>query len=70
MYTVFREGMLFQVELLDITTNRWEKMPDLPKPRYGHSCLMMELAGRAGILVSGGALTGSDVEFLDLKRKK
>ncbi len=31
---------------------------------------MMELAGSEGILVSGGALTGKDVEFLDLKTKR
>ncbi len=43
---------------------------DLPKPRYGHSCLMMELAGRPGVLVSGGALTGDEVDFYDLVKKR
>ena len=31
---------------------------------------MMELAGAEGILVSGGALTGKDVEFFDLRSKR
>lgn len=65
-----RLGALASVELLDIVTGRWETLEDLPKPRYGHSCLHMELAGAEGILVSGGALTGSDVQFLDLGTKK
>ena len=30
---------------------RWEKLPDLPQPRYGHACLLMELAGQEGVLV-------------------
>jgi hypothetical protein len=30
----------------------------------------MELQGQEGILVSGGALTGADVQFLDLKENK
>ena len=65
-----RSGALDSVELLDTVTGRWESMPSLPQPRYGHSCLTMELAGSEGILVSGGALTGSDVQFLDLKTKR
>jgi uncharacterized radical SAM superfamily protein len=36
----------------------------------GHACLLMELQGQEGILVSGGALTGADVQFLDLKENK
>jgi len=64
-----QEGALASVELLDIKTGRWEKLQDLPQPRYGHSCLLMELAGSEGILVSGGALTGSDVDFYDLSTK-
>ena len=61
---------LSTVELLDIKTGRWEKLADLPQPRYGHSCLLMELAGQQGVLVSGGALTGSDVDFYDIKAGK
>ena len=38
--------------------------------RYGHSCLMMELAGTEGVLVSGGALTGKSVQFFDLESKR
>ena len=38
--------------------------------RYGHTCLMMELAGAEGILVSGGALTGKHVDFYDLNTKR
>ena len=65
-----QHGALDSVQLLDIESGRWETMPNLPRPRYGHSCLMMELGGKEGILVSGGALTGSDVQFLDLKAKR
>ena len=64
-----QDGALASVELLDIKTGRWEKLEDLSQPRYGHSCLLMELAGSEGILVSGGALTGSDVDFYDLSTK-
>lgn len=60
-------GALASMELLDVESGKWEKLTDLPQPRYGHACLFMELAGREGILVSGGALTGSDVDFYDLK---
>jgi len=65
-----QEGPLSSVELLDIKSGRWEKLPDLPQPRYGHACLLMELAGQEGVLVSGGALTGSDVDFLNIKTQK
>lgn len=61
-------GPLASMELLDVESGKWEKLPNLPQPRYGHACLFMELAGREGILVSGGALTGSDVDFYDLKK--
>lgn len=63
-------GAIASVELLDTETGRWQKMADLPKKRYGHSCLLMELQGRDGVLVSGGALTGKEVDFLDLKTGK
>ena len=63
-------GALDSVELLDIESGRWDKLADLPKARYGHACLLMELQGQEGILVSGGALTGADVQFLDLKTNK
>jgi hypothetical protein len=65
-----KNGALDSVELLDIESGRWERLPDLPRPRYGHACLLMELRGQEGILVSGGALTGNDVQFLDLKENK
>jgi len=65
-----QEGPLSSVELLDIKSGRWERLPDLPQPRYGHACLLMELAGQEGVLVSGGALTGSDVDFLNIKTQK
>lgn len=65
-----KNGPLSSVELLDIKSGRWEKLPDLPQPRYGHACLLMELAGQEGVLVSGGALTGSDVDFLNIKTRK
>ena len=63
-------GALSSVELLDTVSGRWETYPDLPRARYGHSCLMMEWVGKEGILVSGGALTGNQVDFLNLKTKR
>ena len=47
-----KNGPLSSVELLDIKSGRWEKLPDLPQPRYGHACLLMELAGKEGVLVN------------------
>ena len=46
-----QDGPLSSVELLDIKSGRWEKLPDLPQPRYGHACLLMELAGQEGVMV-------------------
>ncbi|TRY80075.1 hypothetical protein TCAL_09323 [Tigriopus californicus] len=65
-----KDGAISSVELLDTKSGRWEILEDLPRARYGHSCLLMEWAGREGVLVSGGALTGNDVDFLDLKTGK
>ena len=31
---------------------------DLPEPSYGHACLVTEINGQLGVLVTGGALTG------------
>ena len=61
------EGPLSQVSLLDLETGQWQAGPSLTTPRYGHTCLVTELAGRRGVLVAGGALTGNKVEFLDLQ---
>ena len=47
-----QNGPLSSVELLDIKSGRWEELPDLPNPRYGHACLLMELAGKEGVLVN------------------
>jgi hypothetical protein len=65
-----KRGALSSVEALDTATGRWERMPDLPRPRYGHSCLLMEWAGREGVLVSGGALTGTEVDFFDIQSRR
>ena len=55
-----KAGALSSVELLDTKSGTWEKLTDLPQPRYGHSCLLMELAGKEGILVSGGEKMGGN----------
>ena len=60
------DGPLSQVSVLDLQTGSWVPGPDLSTARYGHTCLLTELAGRQGVLVAGGALTGKKVEFLDL----
>ena len=60
------DGPLSQVSVLDLQTGSWVPGPELSTPRYGHTCLLTELAGRQGVLVAGGALTGKKVEFLDL----
>lgn len=65
-----QNGPLSSVELLDTVSGKWEKLEDLPQPRYGHACLLMELAGSQGVLVSGGALTGSDVDFYDIEKRE
>lgn len=62
-----RAGPLSQVSVLDLETAQWRPGPALTTPRYGHTCLLTELAGRRGVLVAGGALTGKQVEFLDLQ---
>ena len=54
-----QNGPLSSVELLDIKSGRWEKLPNLPQPRYGHACLLMELAGKEGVLVNQAFLSAS-----------
>ena len=61
------EGPLSEVSILDLETGQWSEGPQLTTPRYGHTCLLTELAGRRGVMVAGGALTGNKVEFLDLE---
>ena len=61
------EGPLSEVTILDMETGQWRPGPDMTTPRYGHTCLLTELAGRLGVLMAGGALTGKKVEFLDLQ---
>jgi len=61
-----KEGPLDSVQILDMDTGTWRQGPSLPKPRYGHTCLLTEVAGSQGVMVAGGALTGNEVSFLDL----
>ena len=61
-----KEGPLDSVQILDMDTGAWSDGPSLPKPRYGHTCLLTEVAGSRGVMVAGGALTGNEVNFLDL----
>jgi len=61
-----KEGPLDSVQILDLNTGTWSEGPSLPKARYGHTCLMTEVAGSTGVMVAGGALTGNEVIFLDL----
>jgi len=44
------KGALSSVEMLDTQTGRWDRLADLPKARYGHACLMMELHGQVTII--------------------
>ena len=60
------EGPLDSVQILDMDTGAWSDGPSLPKARYGHTCLLTEVAGSRGVMVAGGALTGNSVNFLDL----
>ena len=60
------EGPLDSVQILDLETGSWTNGPSLPKARYGHTCLLTEVAGSTGVMVAGGALTGNEVTFLDL----
>ena len=61
------DGSLDSVEMLDMETGAWRQGPPLPKARYGHTCLLTEVAGTRGVMVAGGALTGNEVVFLDLE---
>ena len=60
------DGPLSSVQILDLDTGEWRDGPEMVRARYGHTCLLMEMAGRPGVMVAGGALTGKVVEFLDL----
>jgi len=61
---------LDSVKILDIQSGMWEDGPSLPSPRYGHTCLLTEVAGTQGIMVAGGALSGKQVDFLDLENQE
>jgi hypothetical protein len=50
---------LSTVEVLDVGAGVWRSGPPLAAPSYGHACLRTEMAGREGVLVTGGALTGT-----------
>ena len=64
------DGPLDSVQILDMETGSWSQGPSLPKPRYGHTCLLTEVAGSMGVMVAGGALTGNEVIFLDMGTMK
>ena len=49
---------LASVEILNLDTGSWRPGPELPRPRYGQTCLLTEIAGRQGVMVVGGALSG------------
>ena len=51
---------LATVEVLDLGEGVWRAGPPLPAPSYGHACLLTEVGGRDGVLVTGGALTGKE----------
>jgi hypothetical protein len=55
---------LSTVEVLDVGAGVWRSGPPLAAPSYGHACLRTEMAGREGVLVTGGALTGTIFRIL------
>jgi len=56
-------------EVLNLESGHREAGIDLPSASYGHACLVTEIAGQQGVLVTGGALTGKDVRFLSFDEK-
>ena len=39
--------------ILDIRTGTWTKTEPIPTPRYAHACLLTEVNGVAGVMVTG-----------------
>jgi len=42
-----------QIRILDVTTNTWKKLPNLPYGVKGHACIMT----KDGVMVTGGLMT-------------
>ena len=53
------EQPMASVQLLNLDQGTWTPSVPLPQPSYGHACLHTEIHGREGIMVTGGALTGT-----------
>ena len=58
------DGPMASVEMLDLDTGKWRSLTAMASPRYGHACLHTEVGGRDGIMVTGGALTGTGMGSL------
>lgn len=41
-------------DILDTTTNTWHSLPDMPLARSAPGCILTEVNGEAGIMVTGG----------------
>jgi len=64
------QGPLQSTELINMDTGEHVMGKDLPEPSYGHACLVTEINGQLGVLVTGGALTGKLTRFLSFKTMK
>ncbi|TRY78121.1 hypothetical protein TCAL_09781 [Tigriopus californicus] len=63
-------SFLSKVELFDIETYEWTRLSDLRRGRYDHGCLLADVNGTLGVIVTGGQVSSgatSTVEFLNLK---
>lgn len=64
------KGPLDSTELINLATGSQSLGKPLPEPSYGHACLVTEINGQSGVLVTGGALTGQKARFLSFKTQK
>jgi hypothetical protein len=63
-------GSIDSTEFINLATGGHAMGQPMPEPSYGHACLVTEINGQSGVLVTGGALTGQRTRFLSLKTQK
>ena len=51
---------------LSLRTGKWYSLTRMLEPRKNHACTKLTLNGRPGLVVSGGNLNSTSVEFYDV----
>ena len=51
--------------ILDIRTGIWTKTEPIPTPRYAHACLLTEVNGVVGVMVTGKMIMLSEITSID-----